>query len=340
MSSSNISVYTGVWKNWSEGPIVGATLTLSARNGVILVAVLALFIQLAGVHSWSIISFITHQLKATRESRDGLYHQQQATLRNSSSDISTLWRFTQIGLAWHPLKRKSFRRSVGIMLLALVHLVSFTAAGILSSHFTKRGNDVLIARSPSCGIWDGPDNNNADNWETLFAADVAYDVYMKNMAQSSRQYVQNCLSQSQALPECDMFKRSQLNWTTRNTTCPFTGGLCLGSSNGSIQLDTGLIDSRNDLGINSQDDARVQYRRVTTCVPIVNDERYVRIENTTVDNTTYLLAAAFYGPNSAGPATQNIYSDLSLENATYITSHFQPFETPYDDSTMSPYVIK
>jgi hypothetical protein len=48
------------------------------------------------------------------------------------------------------------------------HLLFFTAGGILSSHFRKLGNDVLINRSPaSCGAWNGADVNNADDLEAL-----------------------------------------------------------------------------------------------------------------------------------------------------------------------------
>lgn len=46
--ATNSTVYTGVWINWSKGPVLGSTLTMSVRNGGIMIAVLALFVQLAG----------------------------------------------------------------------------------------------------------------------------------------------------------------------------------------------------------------------------------------------------------------------------------------------------
>lgn len=46
--ATNATVHTGVWINWSKGSIPGATLTLTTRNGGIMIAVLALFVQLAG----------------------------------------------------------------------------------------------------------------------------------------------------------------------------------------------------------------------------------------------------------------------------------------------------
>ena len=338
MSSSNITIYTGVWHNWSDGSVVGTTLTLSNRNGVVLIAAIALFIQFVGGHSWNIISFAIHQLKATIEQRDGLFHQQQVTLRNSQSDIGTFFSFSKISFAWRPLKRRSFRRLIGIIFFSLFHFLCFTVAGVLSSNFTSRGNDVLLARDPACGIWSGPDTTAFADRVALFAAEVSWDVYNKNTIQSSKEYVQNCVGQEQSLPECSMFKSSSLTWTTRNSSCPFTD-LCLGSTNSSHQLDTGLINSREDLGINSKDDARVQYRRLTTCSPIVIED-YVGIKNTTLGASTFYLIGAFYGPNSQGAPLAEIYSDPSTVNATYLTSQFQPFQTPYDQATGSPYLLK
>jgi hypothetical protein len=39
------TIYTGVWTNWSKGAVVGSTITLSNRNGAVLIAALAIFIQ-------------------------------------------------------------------------------------------------------------------------------------------------------------------------------------------------------------------------------------------------------------------------------------------------------
>lgn len=43
--STNTSIHVGFWTNWTEGSVSGSTLTLSNRNGAILIAALAIFIQ-------------------------------------------------------------------------------------------------------------------------------------------------------------------------------------------------------------------------------------------------------------------------------------------------------
>lgn len=41
-------VHIGFWTNWNWGPIFGATITMTTRNGALLIAILALFSSLAG----------------------------------------------------------------------------------------------------------------------------------------------------------------------------------------------------------------------------------------------------------------------------------------------------
>jgi hypothetical protein len=172
-----------------------------------------------------------------------MHHQQQAVLGNNTSDINTLWQFTKIGV---------------------VHLLVFGAASILASHITTVGNEVLVAQNPNCGPWDPNfDRESAENQELT----VIYESYLKMGLEASREYVMTCIMEPQSLPECNAFKSLQINWTSTNVPFPFHG-LCLGPANGSLYMDTGLIDSRDDLGINAQDRDRVQIRRNATCIPI------------------------------------------------------------------------
>lgn len=61
MSSVNgAHMYTGVWINWSNGVVLGSTLTLSSRDGGLLTAFLAIFISAAGAALWRILSYILH----------------------------------------------------------------------------------------------------------------------------------------------------------------------------------------------------------------------------------------------------------------------------------------
>ncbi|KAE9381083.1 hypothetical protein N431DRAFT_457696 [Stipitochalara longipes BDJ] len=323
--STNSTVYTGFWKNLAKGEVVGSTLTLSNRNGAVLIAALAIFIQLAGQQSWSIICFVTHQLRVTMSPRNGFYHQQQSIFRNNRSDISTVWQLMKIGWAWRARSVKSTRKSLKLILLAITHFLLFAAAGILASHITTVGNQVLLSRSSSCGPWSDYDSSGlAGPYE--IASGVARDSYIKTSVTASKEYIQSCLggsssgSGSQLTLGCNKFNSLGLNWTSTTVPCPF-GNLCLGPPNISLHMDTGLLDSRADFGINSHDDKLIQWRKTATCSPITTDG-YVKGGVTTIENNTVNYLAAFYGPSGYNTTHLNA-SDV--ENATYIYTNFRDF---------------
>jgi len=315
--STNQTIYVGLWTNWSKGPIAGSTLTLSNRNGSILIAILALFVQLVGGQSWNIICFVAHQSRTTRRAKDGLYHQQQVVLRNSSSDARTIWDLTKMAWVWRSYTVNSMRKSISLILLGLIHFLGFGVAGVFSSRLSIPGNEVLLARNLNCGLSQQfpvlmANQTIADNILTQAACDRIDD----NAIELSKQYVGNCLSQSQSLEECNAFKVPQLNWTLQyNAYCPFRGDdICIGPVDGALKFDTGFIDSRNDLGINTDDMNRVQYRRITTCSPI-ETKGYVVNGTTSADGFEFNYTAAFYGQNTILPFEP-------IPNATYVRTHF------------------
>ncbi|KUJ17991.1 uncharacterized protein LY89DRAFT_668190 [Mollisia scopiformis] len=333
--STNSTVHIGVWTNWSGGRVGGSTITLTKGAGNVLIAALAIFIQLTGARSWSIISFIAHQIRASRQAKDGLYHQQQAILRNNNSDLSTIWQFTRIGWAWRR-QLKTFRKSAILLLTANIHLIAFLAAGLLASHFTKASSEVLLARSSSCGPW--PINATGVN-ETTLPHVIGYRSYAADAMQSSKEYVESCLAESQSLPECDIYKNPQIPWTETRTDCPFADGFCLGSANTSLTMTTGLIDSRNDNGINGPNKDRVQWRRTATCIPI-NTEGYVEIGFSNRTNINGLDGAAtlpfnytalYYGVGNT-PAIYLGFADPRLTNATYIYTNFRDIAGDYNEN--------
>ncbi|KAF2018547.1 hypothetical protein BU24DRAFT_475616 [Aaosphaeria arxii CBS 175.79] len=98
--------YVGFWTNWSSGKIQGATVTLTRRNGGLLVAFLALFVATAGRSFWRIICFMLHCFLSKPSSpQDGLYHQRQALLRNNEAALSAAWQLLEMMVVW----KKSFR---------------------------------------------------------------------------------------------------------------------------------------------------------------------------------------------------------------------------------------
>jgi hypothetical protein len=47
-SETNYEVKLGFWTNWSDGKILGATMTLTRQHGGFLIAFLAIFVGMAG----------------------------------------------------------------------------------------------------------------------------------------------------------------------------------------------------------------------------------------------------------------------------------------------------
>lgn len=275
------------------------------------------------------ICFLTHQLRTTTRAKDALHHQQQATLSNNGSDISTTWEFARIGWAWRSSSLGAFRRSIGLVSIGVLHLAAFGATGILSSYITTVDNQVLLSESPRCGPW----NSNLVNNGSLLDS-IGWSTFQSTILLESGHYVQSCLSGAQS-QDCDAFKQVELDWTSANVQCPFHD-LCLGPTNTTLSMDTGYLDSRDDLGINSNDEDRIQWRQVTTCVPIKTDG-YIKSGSSSityfdftfrVSSTPVNYTAAFYGKTGIN-STSFGFTDPALEYMTYIYTHFNNIATNF-----------
>lgn len=186
-----------------------------------------------------------------------------------------------------------------------------------------------------CGDWKVATAGTTLN-STTGREETAYDSYLRMTMAASQEYVQTCLSGSE-LPECNTFKQRQLYWTSANISCPFDN-LCLGAENGSFYMDTGVLDSRDDFGINGRDKERIQFRKNTTCVPIKSDG-YMVEGNSSIDFDGYFSSgssgtaafnytAAFYGPMIPEQFADSGIEDSSILNATYIYTNFREMATP------------
>ena len=145
-------VYLGVWTNWSHGRIRGATLTISRRNGGLLIAFLALFVGVAGTSLWRIGCFLLHRYFSSKRAADALYHQRQAILRNASNSQSGLVILLHTCWAWRNFA--FFWRLLPPIIFAVLIFIGFAIAGVFSSAVaTSMGQEVLL-KSPNCGDWN------------------------------------------------------------------------------------------------------------------------------------------------------------------------------------------
>ncbi|KAI9885824.1 MAG: hypothetical protein M1823_002354 [Watsoniomyces obsoletus] len=269
------TIYTGPWIDWARGPARGMTITLRAEHGQLLTAFLGIFVTVVGAQSWTIVSFIIHQIRAKRALGDAQHQQVQATLRNQGTALGAAWQLAQLWIPWRA--SSSLSRSLlaigPLTVLAVLHAVLWGLAGTFSSYAGKGAGQDFLIRGPTCGFWLPDSLEIADQWL----------VQSKNLNDSitAADYVQLCYDNPRNTPACNRFVRPSISWKKDvNATCPFDPALCLLGNRTSMSMDTGYLDSLTDFGINLRPSDRVIYRRVTTCAPI-RLGRHVALENVT-----------------------------------------------------------
>lgn len=93
-------VYTGFWINHAMGSFRGATITLDSQVGGFAIAFIALFVGATARSCWTLTRFVLHIFYATSASQDGVYHQRQAVLRNTSLACDAAVQALRISLVW------------------------------------------------------------------------------------------------------------------------------------------------------------------------------------------------------------------------------------------------
>ncbi|KAK5113614.1 hypothetical protein LTR85_010843 [Meristemomyces frigidus] len=269
MSTSTFPVYKGPWVDFSHGYVQGATLTLTTRDGAFLVSFLTFYITVAGTLFWSIVAFAYHQSRANtaKDDQDGLWNQEQAILRNTGSPVKVAFELLCGWLAWRKVAKRSLRRSLVGIFLALATTAIFSVAGIFAGQVTKSASDNVLIDSAECGYWNVPftGQSSTDLWDSL--------VLQRTLADS--QYARACYSDADSTLTCGVYINRTIYYTVdANATCPFASGTCMFSDAAAYEMDTGLMDSNDALGLNGPESERVAYRKVTTCAPIHTGQNY------------------------------------------------------------------
>lgn len=196
-SEALCDVYTGVWTNWDHNSVFGATLTLSVREPGLLVTFVAIFLTVVGTRFWRIACFALHQILLSKDTHDGLYHQRQAVLCNSSSATSALTTLVKLSWAWRSIAERPYRRTIPIVAFAVLCIPAITVTGVFSSRISL-GGEVLIS-SPGCGWvkWNS-------TTETCFSPHC-----WKNMRPAVK-YAQQCYtSNTSGLPAPSIFSKTK-----------------------------------------------------------------------------------------------------------------------------------
>jgi hypothetical protein len=299
------SVFLGVWTDWSHGPIFGATLTLTQRNGGFLIAFIALFVTLAGGRFWTIAAFITHILQSCRTAQDGIYHQRQAILCNSNSSVSALWKLLRLSWAWRRHRQASlFKKVFPAMLLSFLTLSTFAIATIFSSRVATSTSGEVLVSSSNCGLSEVFFNPTLADYDSAAG-------YQSLREQFSLNYASRCYRNDSLAEDCPTYPRKNLAFNfTRNVACPFPGKerICR-NAYGAVRLDSGYINSHSDLGINAAPQNRLLYRTVLECAPLLN-EGYTRRDAPERFHTILPMISYFYGSTPEyGNATYRYFDD-------------------------------
>jgi hypothetical protein len=266
------SIYLGVWTNWSRGKVLGSTLTMTQRNGALLVAFVALFVTFVGARLWRITCFAIHNAYSDTGPQDAVYHHRLAVLRNSDNATAGLVSWYQLLRAWRKVGGRPFRRLLPIALLTALMAVSLTAASLLSSRIASAmGQEVLVRGS--CGVnilghyIAGQDKN--PEVETCPAFFTVLLPFLAQRLISFSNYALGCYSNSIETHGCNTFVKDRLHFTSnRSASCPFPGDVCR-LTDGNLFLDTGYLNSHFDFGMNARPEERFLYRRTTHCAPLV-----------------------------------------------------------------------
>lgn len=272
MSSANTVVYTGFWTNRASGQIKGSTLTLSAEYSAFLIAFVALFVKFVGGQLWSTLTFLSSIKRSSPRPEDGLYHQQQAVLRNTSQPTVFVWDMLKLSWFWKDTATKSRARTLGFIASSLAYIGAFAVAGIFSSKVASNNSEVMLVPVENCGAWHYPYWLAYDN--TTFFSDyniqrISHWANTNELARQTHVYVSQCFNSSgdHSPNACLPYGSSPLAWTTTlNTTCPFDDDMCIAPG---ISFDSGFLSTRTHLGINTRD--HIEYRRVLTCAPITTE---------------------------------------------------------------------
>ena len=302
-------INTGIWINWSHGRVAGCTLTLNERDGGLLTAFLAIFVSAAGAATWKIMSYTLHQYRARQEYQDGLHHQQQAILRNAHSPAGASWQLMKLTWFWRSNATRYLIRTLPLAGLALLNLVLFGVAGVFSSEVTKAPGNETLVRSPNCGYIYLTDPGS-------FKAQIDYNSMDLNDTLPAAAYERACYESAENSLQCGQFIQRQLRWTSNpSTPCPFSPNMCYSGDTTAYEMDTGLIDSHDDLGVNAPKMHRVKYRKVTTCSPLQTKDYRTEVNDTDINSPTFndTLVRYFYGDATGANYTYQ-YDKRSLQN--------------------------
>jgi hypothetical protein len=268
-SSGTNVVYTGFWRDWDRGKVLGATLTLKNENAAILVAALAVLVTLAGNRSWHICRLLWHSLLRSRETHKAIVkdhrRRQQVLLRNSETASGATVGLFQEWFAFGITKvlRECSPKDITLGMFVIGHAVLFIALGVLVSKIIL-GNTVVSKAVDTCGVW--VPTIAADGNFTTESNLITEELWL-NQTLNSESYVRSCYSNggSQGILDCNRFATQSLPYRLySDEACPFNSSVCLPDDTSAFRMVTDNI-TLSQLGMNGKYSNEIAIQRQSTC---------------------------------------------------------------------------
>ena len=329
-------VYLGFWIDHVRGPILGSTLTTTARSGNLRIAFVALFISVVGSSLWNLLRFLVHQVRSTAEPRDALHHQQQAVLANSTTATGAALKLVFLPSTWKDKVENVYRRSMGLAALALIQVTMIICAGLFSSRIAQSSNGFVLISGDNCSTFTQAVQTDILNHDSSLDFNISdpkgvlqqmAEAWGRDKLFSSVPYARSCylsgLEDTSAAGTCGYYVTPFLNWTIDYVPCPFGGDLCNTAVNGSVRI-ASVIDTALDLGVNTKYEDRLIYHKSATCAPLRPQISQCHPEKHSWG--TDCITAYFYGnPNDGNGDTGGLSAWISsaLPDVTI------PFGVPY-----------
>ncbi|KAF2012695.1 hypothetical protein BU24DRAFT_465061 [Aaosphaeria arxii CBS 175.79] len=252
-------VHKGFWINWSQGPVMGRTITTDAQTGNTVVAILTVLVTVASGQLWNLITFLYHQSRATSKSADGLFWQQQALMRTMPAPAAMLTDTIKLYWTWKQTSDRAFLRCLPQVVFSVCFIAIAIISGLFSSYVVDTSNLEVLINSPYCGQL---------NYTTLYMYQQSTNSLFANLFPAMETYARECYQNKTKLPaRCqNIFIRPNVSFTANPVACPWEKSMCLDyTSLPAIEMDSGYVDFKKHLGYNLRDKDNVQLRKKTTC---------------------------------------------------------------------------
>jgi hypothetical protein len=246
---------------------MGQTLTVEARTGTVIVALLTILASIGMAKLWDLFTFLYHQYQADGRPADGLKWQQQALLRTMPTPTALMADMLKLSWTWKAKAPRVYVRCLLLFITALCFSIAAIAAGIATAFAIDSSNIEVLVDSPFCARL---------NYTKVFA-NRTNSNFLASVKGTIDTYALNCYQDKSSLPApCrNTFVRPNISFSAVRAPCPWNETMCPGGGLPALQMDSGLLDLRSHFGLNVSPEESVKLQKKTTCSVLPMKDRII-----------------------------------------------------------------